>query len=75
MARLSIELPDNTEPVIPILMSGFGGKADPLAHLSDCLLLAEGVEKVVEHSSMIVLPQQSKLGGTMFESLLRRSIC
>jgi hypothetical protein len=37
--------------------------------------MAEGVEKVGEHSSMIVLPQQSKLGGTVFESLLRRSVC
>ncbi len=36
---------------------------------------AEAIEKVGEHSSRIVLPQQSKLGGTMFESLLRRSIC
>ncbi len=40
-----------------------------------CLLLAEAVEKVGDHSSRIVLPQQSKLGGTMFESLLRRSVC
>ncbi len=60
---------------IQILMSGYGGIADSLAHLSECPLIAEAVEKVGEHSSRIVLPQQSKLGGTMFESLLRRSVC
>jgi hypothetical protein len=31
----------------PALMSAFGGKADVLAHLSECLLIAEAVEKVV----------------------------
>ena len=37
--------------------------------------LAEAVEKVGGHSSRLVLPQQSKLGGSMFEPLLRHSVC
>ncbi len=34
------------KPDIGVRMSGFGGKADSLAHLSERLLLAEAVEEV-----------------------------
>ncbi len=41
---------------IPLLMSGVGGKADSLAHLPACLLIAEGVEEVLCSARVAVIP-------------------
>ncbi len=40
LAKRKTRLPDKVEAGIPFLMSGFGVKADSLAHLSECRLLA-----------------------------------
>ncbi len=34
---------------IPLAMSAYGWKAEALAHLSECLLIAESVEELLLH--------------------------